>query len=219
MSLKDIYEKAYGGTEKTAEDVLARILGEGEDEQRSEKLANAYDELGRSLARETFASEVLGREKTASDSVLEEIFGEESAEEEAPEKTAADEVLSEIFGEDGDDLDKQAADFEVKLATIDKEAALAFKLIKEAAKGGKKALGLLGRITGAAKKGGKKAMKFLRKGYEAVKAAPGAVQKGMKGAYRAVKRHPAIAGGGAGAGLALGLGGGYAAGKSGKKEK
>ncbi len=250
MSLRKIFETAYGSTEKTAEDIYAKFLGDEADSEKEMKLAEAYDELGRGLARETFAQEILGQEKTAGEEILQEIFAgvdadadgeadpdnktasEEGAEEteteteteeteEEGEKIASDQLLEHFLGieKEAEVEIEGAEEYELKLASTDKEAAVAFKVIKEAAKGGKgkklwesiKAL--------AGKKGtkGKKAKGFLAKGIAAVKGAPKATQKSLRAAYKASMKAKGVATGAAAAGAAAGLAGGYAAGKSKKK--
>jgi hypothetical protein len=240
MSLRKIFEEAYGGTEKTAEDIFDKLLGDEKDGEQTMKLAEAYDELGRGLARETFAAEVMGQEKTgAEDDLLSKILsdddGEKTAEDDADgddgdddadgddgEKVASDPVMEHILGIEKEaeaeaDIEIEGAEeYQEKLASIDKEAAVAFKLIKEAAKGKKSAKKLWESIKAlAGKKGkkGKKAKGFVGKAMAAVKGAPGATRKGLRKAYRATKRHPGVAAGAAAAGGTAGLAAGYAAGK------
>ena len=242
MSLRKIFEESYGATEKTAEDIYAKYLGDEADSEKEMKLATAYDELGRGLARETFAQEILGTEKTAGDELLQEIFAEVDAEgeadpdenktaskedeteteaeaeaEEEGEKNAGDSVLEHLLGiEKESEVEIEGADeYEEKLASTDQEAAAAFKVIKEAAGGkGKKLWESIKALAGKKGKKGKKAKGFLAKGIAAIKGAPKATQKSLRSAYKSTMKAKRVAGGAAAAGLA----GGYAMGK-GKKEK
>lgn len=206
-SLMDIYRQKYGGDgqDKMAAsdtDDLLRQLGI-DDEDRGVKLAAAYDELGRRLARETFAAEVLGAdgetEKTADEDDVENLLAEVAGQ--PQEKTASDEVADKFLAA----LTEEVGEDEVKLAEI-KEAALRemmAKILNSARAGGVKAKAFVSNLLAKARGGGAKARALLRKGVEGLKTR---------------KREVAVGGAGAAAGAGGGALATYLA-MRGKKEK
>jgi len=235
MSLMDIYNRVYGaGAEKVAsgkeddpQQLLADLMktaSKSPEDDKNEKLAAAYDQLGRRLAQETFVNEVMGgQEKDAS--ILKEIIdgqkeaaAEETSEEtteetteEQPAKEADDKEflagLAAILNGDGKPAAEEKTAEEKKAE--EKQAALnelAEKVIEKAASGDARSKAALKYMVEKAAAGkGKAVLEALRKGYKAV--------KGKKGTKGRAARVGAAAGAGGGA-LA-----GYLAGRSGKEKK
>jgi colicin import membrane protein len=165
MSLMDLYKKTYGGADKTAaagkpgEDILSELLGEkaaSEATTEETKTAAAYEELGRQLARESFATDVLGldpeSEKTAA-VIAELLSGPEKTAEKTEEKVADKKETKEAAADAGDALlielglaEAPKKEAEDKAAAEKKEAELkqgalnelAVRMAKNAKKGDEK---------------------------------------------------------------------------------
>lgn len=187
-------------TDQFDEEALTGVAPETEEAEPEEAVAEET-ETGETETEETETEEE--GEKIAGDPVLEHFLG--------IEKAAEAEVEVEIDGAD---------EYELKLAAKDQEAAAAFKVIKEAAKGkkGKKLWESIKALAGKKGTKGKKAKGFLAKGIAAVKGAPKATQKSLRAAYKATMKSKGVATGAAAAGAGAGMAGGYAAGKSKKKK-
>ena len=122
MSLKSLYEQHFGADQEKV------------GEEQSVKLAAAYEELGRKLAREAFVSEVLAgegegeKEKVAGDEALAAVLSDgeteeageaEKAEEKTAENDEVDAVIQELVGAEGDE--KTASEEEKIIAELLKE--------------------------------------------------------------------------------------------------
>lgn len=241
MDLMTIFKKAYAG-EKTAaaqptsgEQLLNELLGKEAADDQNVKLAAAYDELGRRLAREAFAAEVLGQQETEKtgeattddtvlDSIMANITGEEApaAEEKVAEKSGdeVDALIAAVTGEEAPAAEetKEAQDeAQLKLAA---QVEIVEKLIVKAAAGNAAAKGVLGKVLKSAKGGMKSVSGAGRAAYDATKGAIKSLAAKTEGgvralgeqlaakktqAVKAVKKHPVAA---AGAAAGAGAGGG-----------
>jgi hypothetical protein len=197
-SLMQEYLKKYGGetTEKkaAADDpgkLLADLFSTDEGQEKkaeAEKLAAVYDELGRRLARETFAAEQLG--------LTEEKTAEEKGEEKGAEKTAsADDPAKMLLAllQPEKEAEKTAATKEddgfgkfleaitggeektAEQAELEKYAALGEKLAMGFLAGKKDLIaGIMKRVGGLIRAGSTKAKAVASGFYQHVKGAPGA---------------------------------------------
>ena len=194
MGLMEIYLAKYGAKTPAAapekEDgaaKLAELIGE-KDPEKAVKLASAYEELGRRLARETFAAEAAG---------LVEPPAEEKKAEAEP---SADDLIKQLLGEP---QEKKSGDQEfdafiaalVKTGEDEKEAALkelGTKILSGLKAGKEKTVGGMKALWAAAKGGNQKAQQLL---------------KNIGAGIAARKRELMYAGAGAAVGAAAGAGG------------
>lgn len=238
-SLMEQYLKKYGGAtvEKQAEakddpaQLLASLFSENEGQEKqaeAEKLAAVYDELGRRLARETFAAEHLGLteggEKTAEQQAAEKQAAEKQADgqelvgllksllEPQQEKTAADDGFADFLKalEGAGKQEKTAEEIE-----LEKYTQLGAKLAAGYVQGAKDiVMKILQRIQGMAQAGG---AAVAQKAQAVGKGFMGAV-RGPEGVAQVAKAFPGQAALLAGGGAAVGAGAGALARGGGDKK-